>query len=409
VKSGPPRKPRPASPAKPRPVEPHIIISHEQTRDPRLRTMWIFDNMVAGVGGNPSDGDAVAVYEKSGKFAGSAVWNSQSRIRARMFSLDRVRWDMGYIRGAIEAAWRRRLTHYAPEDSFRVVFSDADFLPGLIVDKVGGVAVIQFQTLAVNRYRDPIAAAVGDITGCRAVVMRFDSPVRRHEGLATLPPVTEGEVPDPLFVEMDGVVVCADLAHGQKTGLFLDQRWNRRLITPLCEGRRVLDLFCHVGAWSFTAARAGAREVLGVDLSGPALALARLGAKRNGFGNVRFEEQDAFDHVTAASKAGEQYDLVVCDPPAFAKNRRTVPEALRGYLSLNYRAMKLLAPGGVLVTCSCSQHVGEDEFRGAVETAMRNARISLQLVARGGQPPDHPVLMGFPESEYLKCLVLRRC
>jgi 23S rRNA (cytosine1962-C5)-methyltransferase len=217
-----------------------------------------------------------------------------------------------------------------------------------------------------------------------------------------------GELATPLRVTVDGVTLFTDAARGQKTGLYLDQRVNRTLMKPFCGGARVLDLFCHVGWWSMCAARWGAREVIGVDSSGTALQMARLAAQANGATCASFDEADAFDWLADKKARRGLFDVIVCDPPAFAKARVHVPDALKAYLSLNYRAMKLLSPGGVLVSCSCSQSVGADEFEAMLERAARNAGIRLQVVTRGGQPPDHPVLLGFPESEYLKCVVLRR-
>jgi 23S rRNA (cytosine1962-C5)-methyltransferase len=389
-------------------AEPRLTITMQNIRTPRVRHIWVFDNMVESLQGEPKDGGTVHVQDTKGRFLGSAVYNSQSRIRARIFSLAPERYDGAYIQKSIAAAVKRRRARYAATESFRVVFADSDGLPGLIVDKLANVLVVQLLTLAADLMRERIVGELRVHFPYAPVVVRTDTQVREKEGLTLGEPHVRGEVPSPLAVEMDGVTLFADPLGGHKTGLFLDQRLNRRLILPHCPGARVADLFCHVGGWALAAARAGAREVVAVDSSEPALALARLGAEATGTPQVRFECAEAFDWVVAAAERGDRYDVVVCDPPAFAKTHAQVEDAIRAYLSLNYRAMKLLPPGGILAACSCSQHVDAVQFEEVLETAARNADLRFQILARGGQPPDHPVLLGFPESDYLKCVVLQR-
>jgi 23S rRNA (cytosine1962-C5)-methyltransferase len=388
--------------------EPRLTVSVEGAVTPRVRCVWIYDNMVGEVGGELIDGGTVFLYDRNQKFLGSAIYNANSRIRARLFSLEKEFFDDAYIERAIAAALLRRQRVFDMADSFRVVFSDADFLPGLIIDKLGSVLVVQLLTAAADCRIDAVLGVLKRLVWPQGIVVRADAPVRAREGLPIREPRVEGVVPPTLQIEQDGFTVFADPLAGQKTGLFLDQRFNRRLIAPWCPGRRVLDLFCYVGAWSFTAARAGAAAIIGVDSSAPALELARLGATHNEFSQITFECSDVFDYVTAATNRAEKFEVVVADPPAFAKMRKQVPDALRAYLSLNYRAMKLLPVGGVLASSSCSQHVTQQEFDETLEKAARNARMQFHVAARGAQAPDHPVLLGFPESEYLKCSVLVR-
>ncbi len=390
---------------------PQITVSFEHTRSTRQRYYWIYDNMVKTEPSGLSAGDTVAVADVRGRFLGSAIYNQNSRIRARLFSVLPVLFDEEYCRRAVVAAVERRRKNYGADNSYRVVFADSDRLPGVIADLIGGVLVVQLLTFAADRFGETIVQTLQEQLSPRATVVRRDAAVRQKEGLPVRAPETTGTFENPVVVEQDGFVVHADLLAGQKTGLFLDQRENRRLIFPYCKNARVLDLFCYVGAWSFSAARAGAREVLGIDVSANAVDLARKGAESNHFENVRFEAVDAFDYVSEKAKEGEgreQFDVVVCDPPAFAKTAQHVNEAIKGYLSLNYRCMKLLPMGGVLATSSCSQHVSIQEFEGMLSTAARNANMQFQVLVRTGQPPDHPVLLGFPETEYLKCLLLQR-
>jgi len=389
---------------------PELRVSFEKTRTVRSRHYWVYDNMVVGVPEGAGPGDTVAVVDTRGRFLGSAIFNPNSRIRARVFSLQAEEFNEQYVREAVERAVVRRRQLYGAGESYRVVFADSDRLPGIIADLIGGVLVVQVLTFAADRYHE---TAVGELTRLlspSAVMLRRDAAVRMKEGLGIEPVTISGEVPNPISVQQDGFTVYADLLQGQKTGLFLDQRNNRRLIVPFCKGARVLDLFCYVGAWSFTAALAGAASVTGVDVSKTAVGLARRGAETNGFGNVAFVAEDAFDYLSTrpAGEQREQFDVVVCDPPAFAKTALQINDAIKGYLSLNYRCMKLLPLGGVLATSSCSQHVSADEFAKMLETAARNANMQFQLLARTAQASDHPVLLGFPESEYLKCFLLQR-
>lgn len=388
---------------------PVVYVSNNQTRDPRVRTHWFFDNMIERIEGSARDGEAVTLHDKRGKFLGSAIYNSHSKIRCRLFSLDRTRWDVAYVRGAVAAALKRRSAFLRAGESMRLIYADADFLPGFVADRLGDVVVIQVLTFAADRMVDAVVAELDALIKPAGYVIQLGSHLRGKEGLPMLPNRTIGEVPSRVWVPQDGFGLYADVVGGQKTGLFLDQRFNRRLIAPWAGGRRVLDLFSHVGGWAMAALAQGAAHATCVDSSADALKLAQEGATRNGYGEemIEFVKNDCFDFLDHASENDLSWDLIVTDPPAFAKNAHIVESALRGYYSLNYRAMKQLAPGGILVACSCSQVVSEDVFEECLETAARNAHRNLHVVARGGQGPDHPVLLGFPESRYLKCVILK--
>ena len=389
---------------------PRMVVTREETRTQRIRLVWIFDNMVKSVAGETEDGGTVYVFDSDDRFLGSAIYNGNSKIRARIFSPNTERFDGDYVERAITAAVERRRSHYdLVNGSFRVVFSDADGLPGLIADKIGNAIVVQVLTYAVDRLRERCVAELQKHFPDSIVVVRSDSHVRGFEGLEIRNEAhVRGELPEQFSVTVDGITLFTNPAQGQKTGLYLDQHENRKLMKPFCEGARVLDMFCHVGWWALCAAQWGAREVIGVDSSATALGMARQAAQANDATVVSFEESDAFDWLADKKQQRGLFDVIVCDPPAFAKSRVHVPQALKAYLSLNYHAMKKLTPGGVLITCSCSQSVTPAEFEEMLERASRNAGVRMQVVTRGGQPPDHPVLLGFPESEYLKCVVLRR-
>lgn len=388
--------------------EPRITVTYEEVRSRRTTTVWVYDNMIGSTAGDLVDGQTVYVYDQKSKLLGSAIYNSNSRIRARIFSPKHEAYDNAYIERALQEAISRRRPYFPAEDSYRVAFSDADFLPGIVADKIGTVVVAEILTMAADHLQDDLPALLMGATGAKGVVLRLDNFVREKEGLALEEPKASGDVPELLSVQLDGYTLFCNPAGGQKTGLYLDQRLNRRLIAPYCADARVADLFCFNGGWSFAAAKFGAREVVGVDSSEEALDLARRGIEANATPQVRFQKADAFDFANDGAGKGEQYDIVICDPPAFAKTQKQVEDALRAYLSLNYRAMKLVKPGGIFVTCSCSQAVRDDQFEETLESAARNARGQFQILVRGSQPPDHPVLLGFPESRYLKCLVMQR-
>lgn len=388
---------------------PALVITGKKSPQGTQIPVWVYDTSIVHVEGVPHDGEAVAIFSKSGKFFGSAIYNSASKIRARLFSYDLRNFDDDYVEQAIVAAWNRRRVYFSIEDSLRVVFSEADGLPGLIVDKLSDVIVVQILTLAIEQRREVVLRTLKALFAPRAIVIRRDISLRAREGLEVGDPQISGELSLPFPVELDGIVYLCDPVHGQKTGLYLDQRFNRRLLIPWARRKKVLDLFCHVGGWALMAAKAGAEHVIGVDSAGPAIELARQSAQMGGFEQVQFVEADVFDYLEEQRhRPGAQFDVIIVDPPAFAKSQKHLTEAERAYLSLNYRAMRLLPPGGLLVTCSCSQHISEEHFQLILETAARNARMRFQIVARGGQPPDHPELLGFAESRYLKCFFLLR-
>ena len=389
---------------------PRLVVSNERVRDPRISPRWFFDNMVVREENNPRDGAAVLLVDTRGRQVGSAIYNSHSKIRARLFSYECKQWTADYVREAVSNAVQRRLQYFRSDDSMRLIYADADFLPGVVADCLGNVIVIQLLTMAADMMVDVIVDELQTMLKPAGFVLQLGSPLREKEGLAVLPNRQIGEVAPKVWVQQDGFGLYADVIGGQKTGLFLDQRFNRRLLSQWASGRTVLDLFCHVGGWSMSALTQGAAHTVGVDSSADALEMARASAERNNYTpeQAEFIHSDAFDFLDKASDEKQYWDIIVTDPPAFAKNSHVLDSALRGYLSLNYRAMKQLSPGGLLVACSCSQAVREDVFEDCLMTGARNAKMQFQIVARGGQSPDHPILLGFDESRYLKCLVLRR-
>lgn len=373
---------------------------------------WVYRTEIATVEGNPQPGDIVAVYDWRGKFLGRGYYNPASMITVRLLTSSRQEpIDADFFRERVRQAWslREKLLAGEPEsDSCRVIFGEADFLPGFIADKFADVLVVQSLTLGIDRWQEIIVDELIHLVKPRAVYARNDQEVRQLEGLPLYSRFLFGEANSPVVIRENGFPFLVDFAFGQKTGHFLDQRQNRAALKPFASGARVLDCFCHTGGFSIHAALYGAKEVTAVDISPQALAVARENARLNGVEErLHLVEANAFDFLREQDKKGEKYDLVILDPPAFTKSRSTVAAAARGYKEINLRAMRILKRGGYLVTCSCSYHMTEPEFLAVVEDAARDAKRRLQLIELRRQSQDHPVLIGYPESHYLKCLIFR--
>jgi 23S rRNA (cytosine1962-C5)-methyltransferase len=301
-------------------------------------------------------------------------------------------------------AYRRRFGDF---DSCRLIFAESDFLPALIVDKFSNVLAVQCLCLGMEKWKDRIVRILAEEIAPRGIYERDDVPVRRLEGMEQVTGLLYGEVPDRVEMTENGVRYLVDVKFGQKTGFFLDQKENRAAIRPLAEGARVLDCFCHNGSFALNAAKYGAADVLGVDISEEAVAVARENALLNHLPAAGFEAANCFDLLRGLSDKKERFDLVILDPPAFTKTRAALASALRGYKEINLRGMKLTRPGGFLVTCSCSQHVSPQAFSDMINEAARDSKTKLRLVENRGQAHDHPVLPPAPETHYLKCQILQ--
>lgn len=383
-------------------------ITLRKTRETRVRGghPWIYASEIEKVDGAFENGDIVDVCDFRGKYIGRGFYNPQSQISLRILTRNDEPCDRAFFERRIRDAWEYRKLLCDP-DSCRLIYSESDFLPGLVVDKFGDVLVLQSLSLGIERIKDTLADLLMEIVKPAGIWERSDVPVRRLEGLEQTTGLLRGEVPDLVEMRENGILFGVDVKHGQKTGFFLDQKENRAAIAPLCPGARVLDCFCHNGSFSLHAAKYGAKSVLGVDISEEALEVARENAHRNGFTNVEFEAHNCFDHLRELTDAGERFDLVILDPPAFTKNKAAVPAALRGYKEINLRGLKLVRPGGFLVTCSCSQHVLTEMFQDIVNQAARDAKKRVRLVEYRTQGKDHPILPQSIETKYLKCMILQ--
>jgi 23S rRNA (cytosine1962-C5)-methyltransferase len=373
--------------------------------------LWVFSNEVRAEQGDPEPGDEVAVYDHRRRIVGMALYSRSSLIRGRIYSRRRGQpCDAALIGERLRQALAYRRALGALPHSYRLLNSEADGLPGAVVDVFGDHVVIQISTAGIDRRRADLLAAVRELLSPACVIERGDSPFAALEGLSGEKRVAFGEPTTPTRIEENGVVVLADLMEGQKTGYYLDQVRNRALARPLLAGRRVLDLFCYVGAWSLMAGEAGASSVLGVDSSARALELAEAARELNpgARDRVAFQKADVFARLRELAGGGERFDAVILDPPPLARSKRDVRDALRGYRELNLRAMQILNPGGLLVTCCCSHAVGEEEFAQVVSMAAKDARADCTVLHRPTQPPDHPIHLQTPETAYLKTLILVR-
>lgn len=363
---------------------------------------WVFRSDIEREDG-AADGLPVRVLTSAGRFLAMAVYNPRSQISLRILSRRDEPIDGAFIRGRVRRAldYRRR---FADLNSCRLIFAESDGLPAVIADKFGDVIVVQILCLGMERFKADIVDALAQELSPRGVYERNDVPVRELEGLSQQTGLLFGEVPDRVEMQENGVRFLVDVKEGQKTGFFLDQKENRAAIAPFVPGMRVLDCFTHTGSFALHAARYGAAEVTGVDISEHACACALENARLNGVEDrVRFECANAFDFLRAQQTAKAQYDVVILDPPAFTKTRSAVEGALRGYKEINLRGMKLTRDGGFFVTCSCSQHVTPDLFRGMLMEAQKDAHVQLRQIEWRTQGRDHPILLSSPETQYLKC------
>ena len=369
---------------------------------------WVFSNEIAAIEGAPADGGLVEITDFRGAYLGRAYYNHKSLIAARILTRGRDEIDRGFFQKRIERALRLRERALPRERTVRLVYGEADQLPGLVVDRYGDVLAVQILTLGMEARSDLVREALQQALEPRGAMRMADSPLRSLEGLALERGVWWGEVPERIEVEVEGFRVEADLHRGQKTGLFLDQRLNRRQAESRAHGQRVLDLFCYQGEWSLHAARGGAREVLAVDSSEPALAAAARNLERNSLADrVTLRRGDAFDVVRELERTGQRFGLVVIDPPALVKSRRHLAAGAKAYRELNRAAMAMLEEEGVLITCSCSHHLDDLLFRQVLLESARAAHRPFRVLEWAGESLDHPQLLAVPETHYLKCAVLQ--
>ena len=391
---------------------PKVILKPKRAQPFFGRHPWVFAGAIDSIDGTPADGDEVEVVSTAGTFIARGLFNSRSKIHVRLYSWDEgVPLDRDFFRGRLERAIRLRhdpLNLGGPGRGYRVAFSESDYLSGMIVDRYADWLAVQFTALGLGNRREMIADVLRELLQPRGIYLRTEKGIGKLEGVELHDGPLWGEPPPAdLAIEENGLRFRVNLAEGQKTGYYLDQRDNRAAVARLCGGKRVLDAFCYTGGVGLYAAKAGAAAVLGVDASEAALELARANAAANGLGSVTFEAADVFKHLADLAALGRKFDVVVLDPPKFARNRAAVPDALKGYRRLHHLAMKLLDRDGILVSCCCTGLIQLPELEDLIAQVVVEAKRDLQILERRGPAADHPVAITCRESGYLKCVVSR--
>jgi 23S rRNA (cytosine1962-C5)-methyltransferase len=386
-----------------------ITLGRGEEKRIRAGHQWIFSNEISEFRGEKRPGVAAEIYDASGSYVGIGYYNPASLIAVRLLARSRVDIDAPDLyRERITSALELRRSIYPELESYRVVHGEGDFLPGLVVDKYGEYLSVQFLTIGMDSRADLLTGLLREIFSPKGIIARNDVSVRGLEGLSEEVRVLYGDPGETLEIEEHSLRFRVDLLRGQKTGHFLDQKENHLLLKGIAKGKEVLDCFCYSGSWGIHAAAYGARRVLCIDSSERAIANARQNASINDFDKiVECEVADAFERLRNLNNEGRSFDLVVLDPPAFVKSRKNLKEAEKGYLTINRRAMELIRPGGYLISCSCSYHMGRERFHEILASAARQARKEMRLVEVRSQAPDHPILLSMPETEYLKCFVLQ--
>lgn len=385
-----------------------LVLKQSRERSLKRFHPWIMSGSVAAVTSDPQPGDTVAIVSEAGEQLGWASYSPRSALRARMWSFDPADViDESYIAGLVAAAVERRDNDSRFTHSCRLIFGDADGLPGLVVDRYGDVLVMQVTAVGIEHWRPAIVEALSAIPGIVCLYERSDGNDREREGLEPREGIVFGDLPSSV-VAMDGdETYIVDVVSGHKTGFYLDQRESRSLVRRLAPGARVLNVFSYTGSFSVAAARSGATSVTSVESSASALDIARANAAANGVDIGEVIEADAYEALRRLRDRRAEYDLIILDPPKYASSAAHVDKAARKYKDINLLGAKLLAPGGQLLTFSCSGAISADLFQKIVAGAAVDARRTLRLISRLGQPADHPVPLNFPEAEYLKGLHLR--
>jgi len=385
-------------------LEPSVTITARGEQRIRQGHPWVYRADVTHA--DASGGDIVRVVGPRQRLIGHALFSDRSQIAIRMLTRGETVADEALLRSRLERAVRFRDSLRLDATAYRLVHGEADLIPSLVVDRYGDYLVVQALSQAIDRLLPSLTAMLAELLAPAGILARNDPKVRALEGLEQRVDVVHGTVPASVTVHEHGIELDVDLWHGQKTGLFLDQRENREAASRYAHGR-LLDCFSYNGGFALRLARV-CPEVEAVDISAESVARITANAERNHLPQVRAREANVFDELRALERSGSRYDTIVLDPPAFAKNKASVPNALAGYKEINLRAMRLLPAGGCLVTCSCSYNVNEEMFAEVLRQAAIDGHASMTIVEKRMQGRDHPVLVGAPETYYLKCFILRK-
>jgi len=390
-----------------------VTVKKGEARSLKAGGLWIYDNEIDTITGAVEDGELVRVNDFDGYVLGTGFLNRKSKLTVRMLTRDKdAEINEEFLEKRVRAAWEYR-KKTVDTSSCRLIFGEADFLPGLVVDKFSDVCVVQSLALGIDRLKPIILTALTKVLAedgitLRGIYERSDAKVREQEGMERF----KGFLTEPFDTEVEitenGVKYLVDIADGQKTGFFLDQKYNRLAVQKLCKDAKVLDCFTHTGSFALNAGIAGASSVLGVDASELATEQARKNAELNGLSDtVKFQCADVFELLPELERTGEQFDVVILDPPAFTKSRNSVKNAVRGYREINIRGLKLVKDGGYLCTCSCSHFMTPELFTETIAQAARDAHVRLRQVEYRTQAADHPILWAANESYYLKFYIFQ--
>ena len=368
---------------------------------------WIYKSEIARVEDEGEPGTIAHVRDGRGRFLGQAMVNLKSQIAGRLITRNEENIDPVFFERRIRDAVSRCDRSVHGPDACRLIFGEADHLPGLIVDRYADLLVVQNLTAGMDRVREMVLEALRDVVKPRAIFERNDASPRKLEGLELRKGFARGAGETGLWIQESELSLFVEVAEGQKTGFFLDQRENRQVVKSLASGREILDCFCYSGGFALNAAAGGAASVMGIDLSAEAITWAERSAERNGLSSLcTFTIGNAFDTLRSFDREGRRFGMLILDPPAFTKGKEAVAGALRGYKEINLRAMKLLVPGGILVTCSCSYHVDAPTFLDILRAAAADAHREFRLLEFRTQARDHPILLAAKETQYLKCAIL---
>ena len=393
-----------------------VTLKKGEGRTIKAGGAWIFDNEIDNVLGSFENGDIVIVHDFDGYMMGRGFINTNSKIRVRMMTRKKDQLiDDDFLRMRVKNAWEYRKNVLLKEDlnCCRVIFGEADFLPGLVIDKYDDVLVVESLALGIDRMKLKIVDMLKEVLAAdgfivRGVYERSDAPVRKKEGLSSHKGFIGPEFDTNVEIIENGVHYMVDVVNGQKTGFFLDQKYNRLSIQRLCKGKRVLDCFTHMGTFALNAGLGGATEVTGLDISEFAVSQATANSKLNNLQDVvKFRQANVLDELPKLAEAGEKFDVVILDPPAFTKSREATKNAMKGYREINMKGMKLVKDGGYLATCSCSHFMTQDLFIKIIGQAAQAAHKRLRQVEFRTQAPDHPILWAADESYYLKFLTFQ--
>ena len=387
---------------------PSITLKPQREKSLLRRHPWIFSGAIAQVDGNPKSGETVDIFDSKGDFLAKAAYSPQSNIRARTWTWLDEAVDADFLHRKLDTAIRRR-SSFADTDAYRLFHAESDGIPGLIVDRYGEVLVIQMLTAGAEYWKETLADLLIELTAIENIYERSDVDVRTLEGLEPRSGVLRGKPSKKLIIQEYGIKFNVDIAHGHKTGFYLDQSENRNLVGQLAKDRDVLNCFCYTGGFSIHTAAGGAKSVTSIDSSGDALKLGVENAALNGQASSSHEwiEGDVFKELRTFRDSRRNFDMIILDPPKFAPTKFQVEKAARGYKDINLLAFKLLRPGGILVTFSCSGGVDAYLFQRIVAGAALDAGVDAQIVKELRQGPDHPIALSFPEGAYLKGFICR--